>query len=64
MTTDPAFERENAMMLRWAMDVHCALLPGCPGEHHPDCPRYPPRWATTDPRIGVVLAPKDTDDGA
>lgn len=47
--TSRKFETENARTLRWAMGVHCKLLPGCPGEHHPDCPRYPPRWATTVP---------------
>jgi len=48
--TDPAFERQNSAYLRWSLTIYCVLLPGCPGEHHPDCPRYPPRWATTDPR--------------
>jgi len=45
MTTDPAGERENARLLAFARTVFCRQLPGCPQEHHPDCPRHPARWA-------------------
>jgi hypothetical protein len=45
---DPGHERENRARLRHALTVYCARLPGCPAEHHQDCPRYPPRWATTN----------------
>lgn len=43
---DPAAgERENARRLAFARTVFCRQLPGCPAEHHPDCPRHPARWS-------------------